>query len=105
MTILGLPLVPFAVLAILVLWTLAYLLAAYVLSLRLLSALGGPAEPATRGRVGALVVGVVVVALLNFIPFLGWMINLTLVLWGLGGMVLMLAARFVAPVQAPLMPA
>ena len=105
MTILGLPLVPFAVLAILVLWTLAYLLAAYVLALRLLSALGGPAEPATRGRVGALVVGVVVMALLNFIPFLGWMINLTLVLWGLGAMVLMLAARFVAPVQAPLMPA
>jgi len=101
MTILGLPLVPFALLAILVLWTLAYLLAAYMLVLRLLVALGGAADPGTWGRVGALVAGVVIAALLNFIPFLGWMVNLTLVLWGLGAMVLMLAGRIASPADAP----
>jgi len=100
MTILGLPLVPFVVLAILVLWTLAYLLAVYVLALRLLAALSGQAEPGTWGRVGALVAGVVIVALLNFVPFLGWMINLALVLWGLGATVMMLAGRFAAPADA-----
>jgi len=105
MTIVGLPLVPFVLLVTLVLWTLAYLLAAYVLALRLLAALGGQAEPGLWGRVGALVAGVVVVALLNFVPFLGWMINLTLVLWGLGAMVLMLAGRFAAPTEAPVIAA
>jgi len=84
-------------LAILVLWTLAYLLAAYALALRLVLALGSPADPGIRGRIGALVAGVLVVALLNFIPFLGWMVNFALVLWGLGAMVLMLAGRLNVP--------
>ena len=105
MTILGLPLVPFVMLATLVLWTLAYLLGAYVLALRLLDALGGATDPGNWARVGALVAGVFIVALLNFIPFLGWMINLTLVLWGLGAMVLMLTARFTGPVDAPVIAA
>ncbi len=101
MTILGLPLVPFVLLATLVLWTLAYLLAAYVLALRLLAALGGPVNPGTLGRVGALAAGVVVMALLNFIPFLGWIVNLALVLWGLGAMVLMVAGRVTPSADAP----
>ena len=105
MTILGLPLVPIALLALLVFWILAYLLGVYALALRLFQALGGPATPGIWARIGALVAGVVAVALLNFIPFLGWMVNLTLVFWGLGAMVLMLAARLAAPVNAPTIPA
>ena len=105
MTILGLPLVPIVLLAILVLWTLAYLLAVYSLALRLLQMVGGSAESGIWGRISALVVGVVGVALLNFIPFLGWMINLALVFWGLGAMVLLLAGRLSAPAATTLIPA
>lgn len=105
MTILGLPLVPFALLAILVFWTLGYLLAVYALALRMVRAMDSSAVPGIWGRIGALVAGVVVMALLNFIPFLGWIINLTLVLWGLGAMVLLLASRVAEPTIAPVMSA
>lgn len=104
-TILGLPLVPFVLLAILVFWTLGYLLAVYALVLRLVQAMGSSADPGIWGRIGALVAGVAMVALLNFIPFLGWIINLTLVLWGLGAMVLLLARRIAEPTIAPAMSA
>ncbi|MBC7739008.1 MAG: hypothetical protein H7245_17750 [Candidatus Saccharibacteria bacterium] len=103
MTIIGLPLVPFVLLAVIVLWTLAYLLGAYALALRVVQAAGVTQEPGVWGRVGALTGGLIVVALLNFIPVVGWMINLTLVLWGLGAMVLMMVAWKAGPsAPAPL---
>lgn len=64
-----------------------------------------PASVIAPNRIGALVAGVVVMALLNFIPFLGWIINLTLVLWGLGAMVLLLDSRVAEPTIAPAMSA
>lgn len=64
-----------------------------------------PANVIAPDRIGALVAGLAMLALLNFIPFLGWIINLTLVLWGLGAMVLLLPRRIAEPTIAPVMSA
>lgn len=85
-TIIGIPLVPFAVLALILAWTLGYILGAYALALRMWAALGGAAEPGLAGRLAALAAGIAVFALLNFIPFFGWLANFALVLLGLGAM-------------------
>lgn len=86
LTIIGIPFVPFAVLLIVVAWTLGYLLAAYAIAMRVMAWMGGPANPALLIRLLVMAVAVCAVTLLNFIPFVGWIINYTLVLLGIGGM-------------------
>lgn len=86
LTIIGIPFVPFAVLLIVVAWTLGYLLAAYAIAMRVMGWMGGPANPALLIRLLVMAVAVCTVTLLNFIPFVGWIINYTLVLLGIGGM-------------------
>lgn len=86
LTVVGLPFVPIAVLGIVVVWTLAYALGAYAVAMRLWIGLGGETDPATGIRLAVLAVAIVVVALLNFIPFVGWVANYTLVLLGVGAM-------------------
>ena len=86
LTIIGIPFVPFAVLLIVVAWTLGYLLAAYAIAMRVMAWMGGPANPALLIRLLVMAVAVCAVTLLNFIPFVGWIINYTLVLLGVGGM-------------------
>ncbi|XDA97987.1 hypothetical protein AB1M95_18040 [Sulfitobacter sp. LCG007] len=93
LTIVGLPLVPIVLLATVVLWTLGYILGAYVLAMRVLRGLGAAENPEIWMRLLALVVGVTLVALLNFIPVLGWMANFALVLLGIGGMTTALFER------------
>jgi len=84
MTIVGLPFVPIVLLAIIVTWTLGYALAGYTVAMSVWNALGGEAEPSALVRLLLLALAVTVVALLNFIPFIGWVANLTLVLIGVG---------------------
>ena len=86
MTLVGIPLVPFVILALIVLWTLGYILGAYVVAMRLLDAFGGPETPGLPVRLFALALGVTVIAVLNFIPFIGWLANFVLVLLGVGAM-------------------
>ncbi|EEB82608.1 hypothetical protein [Roseobacter sp. GAI101] len=86
MTIVGLPFVPVVLLAIVVLWTLGYALGAYSVSMRLWSALGGSDEPSNVARLLVFAAAIIFVALLNFIPFVGWVANFTLVLLGIGAM-------------------
>ena len=86
LTIIGIPFVPFAVLLIVVAWTLGYLLAAYAIAMRVMAWMGGPSNPALLIRLLVMAVAVCAVTLLNFIPFVGWIINYTLVLLGVGGM-------------------
>jgi hypothetical protein len=43
--------------------------------------------PTLPARLAVIVVGLIVAASLNFIPFAGWIINLGLMLAGLGGIV------------------
>ncbi|MDM7931462.1 hypothetical protein [Tabrizicola sp.] len=97
MTVIGLPFVPIVVLAILLVWTLGYVLGVYVVALRLYQAFGGREDPAPALRIALLGGGVVAFSLLNFVPVLGWMVNFVLVLFGIGtlstGVLRALAAR------------
>jgi len=97
MTVIGLPFVPIVVLAILVVWTLGYVFGAYVVALRLYQAFGARQDPGLGLQILLLGCGVLGFSLLNFVPLLGWMINLLLVLFGIGtlstGVLRSLAAR------------
>ena len=98
-TLIGLPLVPIALLALILFWTLGYLLGLYVVAMAILTGLR-PAPP-TQGlgmRLLALALGLLLAALLNFVPLLGWMANLLLGFLGLGAVARALAARLSRPV-------
>lgn len=86
LTIVGLPFVPVVVLAIVVLWTLGYALGAYSVAMRVWAGFGGEAEPTNAARLIVFAAAIILIALLNFIPFVGWVANYTLVLLGLGAM-------------------
>jgi hypothetical protein len=90
MTIVGLPFVPIVILVTVLVWTLGYALAAYAVGLRIWQAFGGTTTPTRTASLIALGVAVVAVAILNFIPFIGWVVNFTLVLLGIGAMTNML---------------
>ncbi|MCK8462444.1 hypothetical protein MUY35_01105 [Aliiroseovarius sp. S1339] len=86
LTVFGLPLVPIVLLAIVAVWTLGYALGAYAIAQRFLLAFGGKVEPTNLIRLVAFAGVLIVVAVLNFIPFLGWIANYALVLLGIGAM-------------------
>lgn len=86
LTIVGLPIVPIALLAIVVAWTLGYALGAYAVAMRLWTGLGGDPAVGNLGRLLVFAAVIVLVALLNFIPFVGWVANYTLALLGIGAM-------------------
>lgn len=95
-TLIGIPLVPVALLVAVTGWLLGYLLGVYAVMRRLVGNLGGrsqrptgapaPAhsEPPLLSRILILAAGLLLAALLNFVPVLGWMANIALVLLGLG---------------------
>ena len=86
LTIVGLPVVLIAILAIIIIWTLGYILAAYSIAMRVWQAFGGELDPGKAARLVALGIAVICVTILNFIPFVGWIVNYTLVLLGIGAM-------------------
>lgn len=86
LTVIGLPFVPIALLVIVVVWTLGYALGAYSVALRIWSGLGGDADPTHIQRLIVFAAAISFIALLNFIPFVGWAANYTLVLLGIGAM-------------------
>lgn len=86
MTVIGLPFLPIVVLAILVIWTLGYVLGSYVVALRLYLAFGGHEDPGLVGQIVLLGSAVLVFSLINFVPVLGWMANFLLVLFGIGAL-------------------
>ena len=98
MTIVGLPLVPILILCIIVAWTLAYALGAYTVATHLWFGLGGDPDPGKAIRLLIFAGAIITVALLNFIPFVGWVANYTLVLFGLGAMT---RAIFGAVIHSP----
>ena len=86
LTIVGLPFVPIVLLALLVAWVLGYALGAFAIARRVWDAFGGDEEPSLVANLAALASAIVVIAILNFIPFVGWVANYTLVLLGVGAM-------------------
>ena len=86
LTIIGLPFVPIVLLAIVVGWILGYALGTYSVAMRLWTGLGGADDPSNIARLMIFAGAITFIALLNFIPFLGWVANYTLVLLGIGAM-------------------
>jgi cytoskeletal protein CcmA (bactofilin family) len=86
LTIIGLPFVPVVLLAIVVVWMLGYALGAYSVAMRIWTGLGGEPDPSKIARLLVFAAAITVVALLNFIPFVGWVANYTLVLLGIGAL-------------------
>jgi hypothetical protein len=93
MTLVGLPLLPVVLLAIVLAWILGYLLGAYAVAMRVAEALGAGAAPPIWLRLVVLALAVVVAAGLNLVPVLGWLANLALILLGIGAMVAALLER------------
>jgi len=101
MTIVGLPFVPIVILAIIITWIFGYALGAYSIAMRVWSAFGSPKEPGNVTRLLVFAAAITLIALLNFIPFVGWIANYTLVLLGVGAMTKALFNRLLGnPVQA-----
>ena len=86
MTLVGIPLMPFALLLAVLAWLLGYLLGVYVVAMAAARGLGMADAPPIWARLMVLAGGIVLAALLNFVPFLGWMANLALVFLGVGAM-------------------
>jgi hypothetical protein len=95
LTIVGLPFVPIVVLGIVVAWTLGYALGAYAVAMRLWVGFGGDPEAGTIPRLLVFAGAIIAIALLNFIPFVGWVANYTLVLLGIGAMTTTLLTHFI----------
>ncbi len=91
LTIVGLPFVPVVILAIVVAWILGYALGAYSIAMRIWAGFGGADDPSHITRLLVFAAALIVVALLNYIPFVGWVANYTLVLLGTGAMTRALA--------------
>lgn len=86
LTIVGIPLVPIILLSILLVWFLGYILGAYAVAVRVWQAFNADAELTKVIKLLILAAAVIIVAILNFIPFVGWVANYTLVLLGTGAM-------------------
>lgn len=92
MTLVGIPFIPIVLLILFAAWTLGYLLGVYAVSYRVYEAFR--TEPDSLGmKLLTVAAGLIVFAVLNFIPFAGWLINLAVVLLGLGSMTLFIADR------------
>lgn len=104
MTLIGIPLVPVAILAAIVFWIIGYIVGAYAFAVRTMGAFRE--VPASMGgRLLLFTLALIIAMILNFIPILGWLINLALVFLGLGAIVLN-GTRAVAHVEtADLAPA
>lgn len=102
LSVVGMPLVPILVLLILAVWVLGYILGAYVLAMRVLRGFGAAESPSIATRLLALAVGVTLVALLNFIPVIGWMANFALVLLGIGAITTALFDSFMTRLEPEL---
>jgi len=98
LTLIGLPFVPFAIFLILLAWTLGYILAAYAVAMRVLVAFDGPDDPSMLVRLAVMAAAVCVVGALNFVPFVGWVVNYSLVLLGVGAMTHSILNRMVGGV-------
>jgi hypothetical protein len=90
-TLIGIPLVPIAILLAIALWIMGYLAGAYALAARMTAGFRAP-PTGLGGKLVIVGLTVIVLAVLNFIPIIGWLINLAVVFLGLGA-IMMRAAR------------
>jgi hypothetical protein len=107
MTLIGIPLIPFVMLAAVALWVAGYLLGIYATTMRVIGAFR-EAPNTLVGRILAVALGLVAIATLNFVPVVGWLVNLAIVFLGLGAIfargVRALADRKETAIAAPIQP-
>jgi len=99
MSIIGIPLIPVVILTIVAAWIVGYLLGVYVLAWRIAQGFR-EMTPTNGNRVVVVALGLAAAAILNFVPVLGWLFNLALLLAGMGG----IAARIMARLSRPAAP-
>jgi hypothetical protein len=87
MTLIGIPLIPIAILIAIAFWVIGYIVGIYALAVRVTGAFRD-VPTSTGGRLLLLILAIIASILLNFIPVIGWLINLALVFLGLGAIVL-----------------
>ncbi len=82
-TLIGIPLIPLAILASFVFWLLGYIVGAYALAMWVV---GGfrQVPHSTGGRLLLVTIALLIIAILNSIPFIGWIFNLAVMFLGLG---------------------
>ena len=95
MTLVGIPLIPVVLLAIVVVWILGYLLGVYALAFRVITAFRELPDT-LAARLVVFVIGLVAIVVLNFIPVIGWMLNLVILFLGLGALSAALFGRLLA---------
>lgn len=102
LSLVGLPLVPVAMVAIILAWLAGYLLGVYQVAARAAVAFGF-APVHVWQRIALVSAGVALGAVLNFIPVLGWLVNFGVLLLGLGAITLgaLAAAQTSQAVAAP----
>ncbi len=92
-TVIGLPLVPLILVAIPLLLLAGYLTSAFTLGGAVIARLRG-GRPASRLlALAATLLGLVILALLGAVPFLGWLVGLVATMAGLGALALSLFGR------------
>lgn len=85
MTLIGIPLIPIEIIAFVIVWVIAQVMGAYLLGGRILAAFNMQANPIMVQMVG-LFIGLVIVWVLSFVPFLNWLVWLAVLVLGLGGL-------------------
>jgi len=93
MTVVGIPIIPFLLVFGLMTWVGGYLIGVYAVSMRIAGAFGREGDSYAM-RLIILGVGLIVFAILNYIPFIGWLVNLLAVFLGVGVVARRLIDRF-----------
>lgn len=93
MTVIGIPLVPVVIVALVIAGLIGYIAGTWFLATKVLAAFGIDSNTLIN-RVIALIVGLVAGWLLAIVPFLGWLIQLAFVFLGLGAITLAALARW-----------
>lgn len=98
-TVVGMPLIPLILLVAACLAVFAYLLGAYALAHRVFRS-SGARHTTMAGRLRTFVIGLLVLLLLNAVPFIGWLINALAALAGFGALEMRLVNRLGRPSAA-----
>jgi hypothetical protein len=92
LTVIGAPLIPIVIFGVLTVWMVGYLVGAYALGWRVTAGFREVPET-TAGRLILIALTLVVLAVLNFVPLLGWLLNFAVVLLGVGALTMMAGER------------
>lgn len=93
-TLVGIPLIPVGIVALIVIWALGYLLGVYVIAARIWRSLDVSPQ-AIFTNLLILASGLIAMVVVNFIPFFGWVANLAVLFFGVGAMTFAVMERLV----------